>query len=248
MGWLCWPGTWEPIGETSSHTTPHRTPVHICLSSLSHCGLILDVKVWNCTHKLISTEKKKLKGGGEGAGGEWFIEPSPEILACEKEATNSGHFKAESFWLLQFSSRCYMPFSPTSWDFCLHQYLFRDDFMLTKYVQLAMWLLILQGRGATLRFCCVVLSVLVCRLLARLVLQRSKHTRGWNFLFVFVLTEVGQINVHILSKSFLTSNRQREIYWYKNNEKKVNQPIFGVLCRSCLDCVWVWHVFENRLF
>ena len=48
VGWLCCPGTvWEPIMEVSLHTTCQGILHHSCLSSLSHCGLILPGKRWN---------------------------------------------------------------------------------------------------------------------------------------------------------------------------------------------------------
>ena len=64
--------------DTSSHATRQGTLGHSRLSSPSHCGLILT---------LIYTSKKEEKE--EGASGEWTVEHSPRIFACEEKATIS---------------------------------------------------------------------------------------------------------------------------------------------------------------
>ena len=65
MSWLCCLGiVWEPIRETSSHVSRQGTIVHIRLSWLSLCGLILDLNEWTSgawADLCLGREKKKKK-------------------------------------------------------------------------------------------------------------------------------------------------------------------------------------------
>ena len=60
MSWPRCPGTvWEPIRETSSYATRQKTLVPSCLSSLTHCKLILGLESGIGVRDLIPTKKKK---------------------------------------------------------------------------------------------------------------------------------------------------------------------------------------------
>ena len=86
LRWLCSPGIMlKSDRETSSHANRQGTLVHIRLSSLSHCWLSLVLTEWNwCARAdLISTLERKRTGG------EWFVEPSPIILACEEKVSTT---------------------------------------------------------------------------------------------------------------------------------------------------------------
>ena len=79
--------------EMSPHATCQGTFCHSHLSLLSHCGhtgIRNGISVW----ELIPTSKKEKAG----AGGEWMVEHSPQILVSEEKATtvqNSNSSAAE---------------------------------------------------------------------------------------------------------------------------------------------------------
>ena len=65
VGWLCRPDTlWEPIRETSSHASHQEMLIYSHLSLLSHCGLILGLKEWNCCCASWSPLKRTNREGG----------------------------------------------------------------------------------------------------------------------------------------------------------------------------------------
>ena len=82
-GWPCCPGiVWEPIRQTSSHATRQGTLGHGRLSLLSHCGLILVLRLEMVCQSQSPLRKEKEKS----SGGEWIVKPSPIVLASEEKA------------------------------------------------------------------------------------------------------------------------------------------------------------------
>ena len=104
LGWLCCPGeVWEPIREASWHAIYQGTLICSCLSLLSHCGLILALRVQLVCSSWSSDLKKKVQAGNDLSNPPPPTHTHTHLLTCKKshhqQHTISGNCSHEVKWV-----------------------------------------------------------------------------------------------------------------------------------------------------